>query len=120
MAVIFTNKAIMTQYNFPFFDFLAAVQFLSTSFVLTVLILMKKVDIPYLNATIALEIFPVSMIFLGNVFCGLGSTKSLNLPMFTALRRFSIMMTMIAELCFLNNRPSYSISKHCIYFCDTL
>ena len=101
----------MTECNFPFFDFLAAVQFLSTSFVLTILILLRKIDVPYLNFSILMEILPVSFMFLGNVICGLGSTKSLNLPMFTALRRFSILMTMIAEYCFLSSRPSNPISK---------
>ena len=106
VAVIFTNKAIMTQFNFPYFDFLAAVQFLATSIVLFILILMKRIDVPNLNFTIFREILPVSLMFLGNVICGLGSTKSLNLPMFTALRRFSIFMTMTAEYCFLSTRPS--------------
>lgn len=99
----------MTEYNFPFFDFLAAIQFISTTSVLTILILLKKIEVPYLNYSIVVEILPVSLMFLGNVICGLGSTKSLNLPMFTALRRFSILMTMIAEYCFLNSRPSYYI-----------
>ena len=106
LAVIFTNKQIMTGYNFPFFDFLAAVQFLATTLILSVLVIMKKVDIPALNYSIFREIFPISMMFLGNVICGLGSTRSLNLPMFTALRRFSILMTMMAEYFILNNRPS--------------
>ena len=75
----------MTEYSFPFFDFLAAIQFLSTTFVLSILILLKKIEVPYLNFTIRMEILPVSLMFLGNVICGLGSTKSLNLPMFTAL-----------------------------------
>ena len=55
------------------------------------------------------EVLPVSLMFLGNVICGLGSTKALNLPMFTALRRVSILMTMVAEVCFLNARPSHQI-----------
>lgn len=109
LAVIFTNKSIMTGYNFPFFDFLAAIQFLATVIILGFLVLIKKVDIPVLNYTIFREIFPVSMMFLGNVICGLGSTRSLNLPMFTALRRFSILMTMMAEYFVLNSHPSTPI-----------
>lgn len=109
LAVIFTNKSIMTGYNFPFFDFLAGVQFLATILILSFLVLIKKVDIPVLNYTIFREVFPISMMFLGNVICGLGSTRSLNLPMFTALRRFSILMTMIAEYLILNNFPSNPI-----------
>ena len=109
LAVIFTNKQIMTGYNFPFFDFLAAVQFLATTAILFLLVIIRKVDIPALNYSIFREIFPISMMFLGNVICGLGSTRSLNLPMFTALRRFSILMTMMAEYFILSNRPSNSV-----------
>ena len=109
LAVIFTNKSIMTGYNFPFFDFLAGVQFVATILILSFLVLIKKVDIPALNYTIFREVFPISMMFLGNVICGLGSTRSLNLPMFTALRRFSILMTMVAEYVILNNFPSNPI-----------
>jgi len=109
LAVIFTNKFIMSGYSFPYFDFLALVQFLATTFVLTVLVMLKRIDIPPLNVAIFREIFPVAMMFLGNVICGLGSTRSLNLPMFTALRRFSIFMTMCAEYLVLSNRPATQI-----------
>lgn len=109
LAVIFTNKSIMTGYNFPFFDFLAAVQFIATIVILSFLVMVRKVEIPVLNYTIFREVFPISMMFLGNVICGLGSTRSLNLPMFTALRRFSILMTMLAEYFILNNLPSRAI-----------
>ena len=107
--VIFTNKWLLTEFHFPYFRFVATVQFVTTSIILFVLAVFKKVDIPYLNWSIFREIMPVSLMFLGNVLCGLGSTKALNIPMFTALRRFSILMTLMGEWCFLGDRPSWSV-----------
>lgn len=109
LAVIFTNKAIMSEYHFPYFNFLACVQFVATTLILSILIVMKRIDVPVLSWGIVKEILPISLMFLGNVICGLGSTKSLNLPMFTALRRFSIFFTMLAEWSILNSKPSYGV-----------
>jgi solute carrier family 35 protein len=109
ILVIFTNKWLMTTFNFPYFKFVAAVQFITTSIILLILAVCKKVDIPWLTPQIFREIMPVSLMFLGNVLCGLGSTKSLNIPMFTALRRFSILMTMLGEWWFLNQVPATSV-----------
>ncbi|CAE7655884.1 sqv-7, partial [Symbiodinium microadriaticum] len=109
-AVIFINKIVLSTYRFHHFHFLAAAQFGWTALVLYVLYCMRKVDIPPLSFAIIKEIAPVSMLFFGNVLCGLGSTKSLNLPMFTVLRRFSILMTMIGEYIVLSYKPSLSVS----------
>ena len=109
LAVIFCNKAVMTRYNFGHFEFIACIQFLATTFVLTIFIYLKKIEVPSLSITICKEILPITAMFLGNILCGLGSTKSLNLPMFTALRRFSIFMTMCAEYIVIGNKPSTSV-----------
>lgn len=109
LAVIFCNKAVMTRYDFGHFEFIACVQFLATTFVLTILIYLKKIEVPAISITICKEILPITAMFLGNIICGLGSTKSLNLPMFTALRRFSIFMTMCAEYIVIGNKPSTSV-----------
>jgi solute carrier family 35 protein len=89
--------------------FLAATQFLATTVILTVLSLTKKIEIPPLNRGILLEVLPISLMFLGNVITGLGSTQSLNLPMFTALRRFSILITMLGEFFLLKREASAPI-----------
>ena len=80
-----------------------------TSLILASLIITKHIDVPVLDYNIAREIFPISIMFLGNILCGLGGTQSLNLPMFTVLRRFSILLTMIAEYAILNVKPSQPI-----------
>jgi hypothetical protein len=108
LAVIFANKSIMTGYHFPFVGVMATVQFLGTSLVLMACQLAGRLELPPLTWKVTREIFPLSFMFLGNILSGLGGTRNLNLPMFTCLRRFSILMTMLSEWCFLGSKPNRS------------
>jgi hypothetical protein len=83
LAVIFINKYILSVYDFPYFNFVAFLQFVSTSFIIGYLVLINRLDVPKISWSIFREVFPISLLFLGNVVCGLGSTRSLSLPMLT-------------------------------------
>jgi len=109
LAVIFINKIVLSEYKFPNFLFLAGCQFAFTCTVLLLLHMMKKVEVPRVSFAILKDVSLISFMFFANVVTGLGSTKALNLPMFTALRRFSILMTMIGESYILGKEPSNQV-----------
>ncbi|XP_022664225.1 UDP-N-acetylglucosamine/UDP-glucose/GDP-mannose transporter-like isoform X2 [Varroa jacobsoni] len=60
------------------------------------------VDFPAPSFKIMLKVFPLPLFYVGNLVSGFIGTKRLSLPMFTVLRRFSIVMTMIGEFYVLN------------------
>ncbi|KAH8257152.1 hypothetical protein KR038_004688 [Drosophila bunnanda] len=103
------NKTVLTSYHFPSFLFLSLGQLTASIVVLGMGKRLKLVSYPPLQRNTFAKIFPLPLIFLGNMMFGLGGTKSLSLPMFAALRRFSILMTMLLELKILGLRPSTAV-----------
>ncbi|KAG5346686.1 US74C protein, partial [Acromyrmex charruanus] len=103
------NKTILTSYAFPSFQVLGIGQMLATILVLFFAKRLRYVEFPNLEVTTFIKIWPLPLIYIGNMIFGLGGTKQLSLPMFTALRRFSILMTMIAEYYILGIKARLSI-----------
>ncbi|XP_066154882.1 UDP-sugar transporter UST74c isoform X1 [Euwallacea fornicatus] len=103
------NKTVLTTYGFPSFQVLGIGQMAATIIVLYGAKKLRIVSFPSLDVSTCRKIFPLPLIYIGNMIFGLGGTKELSLPMFTALRRFSILMTMILELYILGVRPSFSV-----------
>lgn len=103
------NKTVLTTYGFPSYQVLGLGQMMATIVVLSLGRNLKLVNYPSLNFGVAFKIWPLPLIYLGNMATGLGGTKELNLPMFTALRRFSIMMTMIGETIVLGVKAPWSV-----------
>ena len=91
------NKSILTTYQFPSFQALALGQMVTTVLVLFSLKCLGVVQFPELSSDTFHKIWPLPVLHLGNMVCGLGGTKSLSLPMLIVLRRFSILITMIGR-----------------------
>ncbi|XP_022907880.1 UDP-sugar transporter UST74c [Onthophagus taurus] len=103
------NKTVLTYFNFPSFQILGLGQMLATVIVLYIGKKLKIVQFPDLELGTFWKIWPLPLIYIGNMIFGLGGTKELSLPMFTALRRFSILLTMIAEFYILGIKPTFSV-----------
>lgn len=108
------NKTVLTSYQFPSFLVLSLGQLAASIIVLFLGKHFRIVKFPDLSRDIPRRIFPLPLIYLGNMMFGLGGTQALSLPMFAALRRFSILMTMILELRILGIRPTTTVQV-CVY-----
>ncbi|XP_054271691.1 UDP-sugar transporter UST74c [Macrosteles quadrilineatus] len=109
LLITIVNKTVLTTYEFPSFNILAMGQLVATVVILFLGKQFSVIKFPDFNSRTVSEISPLPFIYLGNMVFGLGGTKELSLPMFTMLRRFAILMTMIAEFYVLNIRPKLSV-----------
>ncbi|KAK7136420.1 hypothetical protein R3I94_014914 [Phoxinus phoxinus] len=110
--IIVVNKCILTEYKFPSFMFLGIGQMAATIIILSVGKMNKVIDFQDFDRSIPGKIFPLPLLYVGNHVTGLGGTKKLSLPMFTVLRKFTILLTMIMESRILRKtfRPSLVFS----------
>lgn len=95
--IIVINKIILTSYSFPSSNILGVGQMLATIVVLFVAKELRWITFPSLTRETPSKIFPLPLLYVGNLMFGLSSTQKLSLPMFTVLRRFTILLTMILE-----------------------
>ena len=96
--IMVVNKSVLTKYQFPSFQVLGIGQMVATVTILFVGRKLNIVSFPDLSTDTFRKIWPLPLMYLGNMVFGLGGTQNLSLPMMTVLRRFSILMTMIGEL----------------------
>uniref|UniRef100_A0A3P8S9Z6 Solute carrier family 35 member D2 n=2 Tax=Amphiprion percula TaxID=161767 RepID=A0A3P8S9Z6_AMPPE len=105
------NKTVLTSFRFPSYLCLGIGQMITTIVVLYVAKMSKAVQFQDFDRSILLKIFPLPLLYVGNHITGLASTKKLSLPMFTVLRKFTILMTMVLEVHILRK----TFSKGLIY-----
>ena len=81
----------------------------ATILVLLVCKWFRIINFPGLTKETVRKIWPLPLLYIGNMLFGLGGTKELSLPMMTVLRRFSILMTMIGEFYILKVNPELKV-----------
>lgn len=118
LMITVVNKTVLTSFNFPSFQVLGIGQMLATVMVLFIARALGYIDFPGLEKSTFKKIWPLPVIYICNMIFGLGGTKQLSLPMFTVLRRFSILMTMIGEYYLLGvkARTSVQLSVYTMIF----
>ncbi|XP_075252153.1 nucleotide sugar transporter SLC35D1-like [Convolutriloba macropyga] len=102
ILIILSNKSVLTVYDFPSSQVLGVGQMVFAIILLGSLGGVGKIFIPAPNYATMRKIWPLPLLYCGNLFSGLGGTKELSLPMMTVLRRFSILMILIGEIWLLN------------------
>lgn len=98
LIVIF-NKMILTHFEFPSVPFLMFWQAVVSTCVFGTRLTQR------LNHSMML----VCVLNVANIFSGLNAAGNLNIAMFTALRRVSIMMTLVAQWWFLGQKSTRSV-----------
>ncbi|CAB3405239.1 unnamed protein product [Caenorhabditis bovis] len=109
VLIVFVNKILLTNFRFPSFLFVGVGQMTATIVILFLAKLFRIVQFPSLDSSIPRKLMPLPILYFFNLITGLGGTKMINLPMFTVLRRFSILMTMILEFYILGVKASRAV-----------
>uniref|UniRef100_A0A3Q3EL33 Solute carrier family 35 member D1 n=1 Tax=Labrus bergylta TaxID=56723 RepID=A0A3Q3EL33_9LABR len=109
--IVVVNKSVLTSYRFPSSTCVGIGQMLATIVLLRTGKLFGVISFPDMDMSIPGKMFPLPLLYVGNQISGLFGTQRLNLPMFTVLRRFSILLTMVFEGLLLKKTFSTSVKS---------
>lgn len=109
LGAIFINKTCLTGYNFHYPLTLILGQMV---FAVGLLLLLHKAgyrEIPSAGRQELLAMAFPTVLFIGNVVVGLSALSLVNIPMFSAFRRLTLLFVMVAEFVFLGKMHTKGI-----------
>lgn len=109
LGAIFINKTCLTGYHFRYPLVLMLGQMVFAVFVLTILHATDYMKIPTLHRNDLPMIMIPTVLFMSNVIVGLSALSLVNIPMFSAFRRLTLLFVMGAEYILLKKTHSPSI-----------
>ncbi|XP_073527084.1 nucleotide sugar transporter SLC35D2 isoform X2 [Phyllobates terribilis] len=108
--IVLVNKTVLTSYRFPSSTLLGVGQMGFTILILYFGKVKGIITFPDFDRDIPKKLFPLPFLYIGNHLTGLSSTQKLSLPMFTVLRKFAILFTLILEIVILRKRFSIFVT----------
>ncbi|XP_043915458.1 UDP-N-acetylglucosamine/UDP-glucose/GDP-mannose transporter isoform X2 [Protopterus annectens] len=114
LLIILVNKSVLTSYRFPSSMVLGIGQMATTVIILYAGKMSTVIHFPDFDQQIPQKVFPLPLLYVGNHITGLASTKKLSLPMFTVLRKFTIVLTMVLEAIILSYDLAFSLEGYII------
>ena len=118
MLIMWSNKQVLSVYNFPSTFALMIIQSIISVIVFAVLHIIGKVKIQVLSYERFKYHLPLLLVTIINIFFGLIGAASMPAAMFTALRRISILMCMYAQMYFLGQK--LSATAVCSVWCTVI
>ncbi|XP_069618154.1 nucleotide sugar transporter SLC35D2 isoform X4 [Ranitomeya imitator] len=118
--IILVNKSVLTSYRFPSSTFLGVGQMGFTIVILYIGKVHRIISFPDFDRDIPRKVFPLPFLYIGNHLTGLSGTQKLSLPMFTVLRKFSILFTLILEIVILSFDLTFNLEAYTIVLMNDL
>lgn len=111
LSAIFVNKACLTHYKFNFPSTLMLLQAALTVILLYIVSRIRPslVSITPIKRADYPRIIPSTIFFVANVTVGLSALARVNIPMFSAFRRLTVLFVMAAEYIWLHKSHSKSV-----------
>lgn len=110
ILIMTVNKTVLTTYNFRSFQVVGLGQIVTIVVLLRVLKMLKLLSFPDLSWDQLKRIFPLPIFYFFNLVLGLGGTQKTNLPMFTVLRRFTLIFVSVGQICMFNKYETAQVN----------